>query len=276
MPTPLPFGRAIIHRKSGRCIGPIAPIFKEDYPYRAVASTEQLWRYLEFYKFEDMLTTSTFYFTRPDKFQDPFEGLLSPGNHSRSSESDLVFRRLYRMSGDARDGASYHETHRKVVFILCWHRNNRESRRMWLAYTKNSSESIAVVTSGKALGRFLPCGLLCSTVKYHDLDEPRTEFDHNSLFFFKPLEYAFEREYRLLRQPKAGEDFYSNNPDDEYRRISIPLKKVIHRVIAHPDASPSFKGKVEELLRKHLRGKQLESSSLLAGRLRQHSSDFAR
>lgn len=242
-------------------VGPIAPIFEEDYPYKEIDPSETLWRYLEFYKFENMLTSSTLYFSRPDKFADPFEGRFSPGNRTELSKSDRAFRSLYNMNGEE-SPEEYHETHRNVVFILCWHRNSKESRQMWAAYTKGSTESVAIVTSGKALNRFLTGRFLRSAVKYHDLSAPRTEFDHSALYFYKPLEYAFEREYRILRQPDKGEVFYREASTDEYRRIPIRIKKIVHRVIAHPDSTSSFKAKIRQLLSVYLPGRNLDDSSL--------------
>lgn len=211
-----------------------------------------------------MLETSTLYFARPDKFEDPFEGRFSVGNSSGISKSDAEFRQLYRMSPE-RDAAAYHDVHRKVVFVLCWHRNLRESRQMWDAYTKGCSESVAITTSGKALECFVPGQILRSTVMYHDLSFPRTEFDHSSLFFYKPSGYAFEREYRMLRQPGKDETFYNENPEDEFRRIPIRLNKVIHRVIAHPNATPAFKRMVAGMLKQKLPDRKLEHSALLTG-----------
>jgi hypothetical protein len=132
---------------------------------------------------------------------------------------------------------------------------------MWSAYT-SSPESVVVTTSGKALRKFLPQELMKHAVKYAPLDFPRTEFSHNSLFFYKPDRYRFEREYRLLRSPKDDESFYQDNPDDWFRRVPIKTRNVVHRVITHPDATRQTKLKVEELLRHHLRCRERENSAL--------------
>ena len=135
----LPFGRAIINRRTGQLVGPIAPIYTEDWPFEDIADHETLWRYLDFFKFDDLLRTSTLYFARPDTFTDPFEGRFSDGNQSQVSKSDEIFRRLYRLNYNENESASYHEIHRKVVFISCWHRNTKESWDMWKAYTDRKS-----------------------------------------------------------------------------------------------------------------------------------------
>jgi hypothetical protein len=248
MATPLPFGRAIVHRKSGKIVGPIAPIFTEDWPYRHVDHTETLWRYLDFQKFEDLLVRSALYFSRPDRFKDPFEGRFTKGNEIRPSESDFAFRHLYRFQEDQRAALDYHETHRMVVFISCWHRNTHDTLTMWDAYTE-SSDSVVVSTTVGALRAHLPPTIMQHGVTYKPINEPRTEFSHNSLFFYKPSEYSFEREYRLLRSPAENESFAPSQEADTFRLIPIPVRKVIHRIVIHPAASIRTQRNTHLLLR---------------------------
>jgi hypothetical protein len=255
-----PFGRAIVHRATGRIVGPIAPVYEDDWPIYDIADHETLWRYLDLFKFKELLKTSTLYFARPDQFTDPFEGRFSNGNQSQMSSSDEIFRRLYGLGYDNESSADYHEIHRKVVFISCWHRNTKESREMWKEYTK-SADSVVITTSRKALGRFPPREIMQSAVKYQPLDKPRTEFSHNTFLFYKPSGYGFEREFRLLRSPTPDEVFIYQK--DTSRRVSIALKKIVHRVITHPCATRETKTNVDELLRLFLPKIRREDSALL-------------
>jgi hypothetical protein len=255
----IPIGRAIIHRPTGRIVGPIAPISPDDWPFQEVPDSETLWRYMDLRKFDDVLRTSTLYFSRPDKFTDPFEGRFSPGNADKISKSDETFRSLYKIDDSKTRG--YSELHLKLVFISCWHRNTRESFEMWRAYT-SSSDSVVIATSAKALRRFLPQEIMKYAVKYAPLDFPRTEFSHNALFYYKPSPYSIEREYRLLRSPGENEAFYPDNPEDWFRRVPIRTKKIVHRVITHPYATRETKAKVEELLKRYLPCRRRENSAL--------------
>jgi hypothetical protein len=99
-------------------------------------------------------------------------------------------------------------------------------------------------------------------VKYAALDFPRTEFTHNALFYYKPSGYGIEREYRLLRSPDEDEVFYPDNPQDWFRRVPIKTKKIVHRVITHPYATPATKLRVEELLRRFLPSRRRDDSAL--------------
>jgi hypothetical protein len=249
MPTPLPFGRAMIHRATGRIMGPIAPVFAEEWPFVAVSLKETLWRYLDYSKFEDLVSSSTLYFSRPDRFKDPFEGRITHTDPAVVSESDKVFRQSYRLADDAATRSAQHDVHRQVVFISCWHRNTHDTQEMWDEYTK-SSDSVVVSTTVNSLIRHMPSSIMQYGVTYMSTDKPRTEFSHNSLFFYKPTKYSFEKEYRLLRTPEAEETFHSENPSDTHRRIPIPFLKVIHRIFIHPAASIETQTKVHAILRK--------------------------
>jgi hypothetical protein len=255
----IPIGRAIIHRPTGRIVGPVAPISPEDWPFIVIDDSEILWRYMDWWKFEDLVRSSTLYFSRSDKFTDPFEGRFSPGNATKLSKSDEIFRSLYKI--DDSNTRGYAELHRKLVFISCWHRNTRESFEMWQAYT-SSCESVLITTSAKALRRFLPEKIMKYAVKYAPSDFPRTEFSHNALFYYKPSSYSVEREYRLLRSPDEDEAFYPDNPADWSRRVPIKSKKIVHRVITHPYAAPETKLRVEELLDQYLPSRRRENSVL--------------
>ena len=210
-------------------------------------------------KFDDLLNRSALYFSRPDKFVDPFEGRLSPGNAAMLPDFEAAFHAAYRIAPAGNDMEASREIMRRCVFISCWHRNKAENREMWDAYTSNA-ESVAISSSAKALYSFVTGLIQKSTVKYHDDDFPRSEFGHTTLFFYKPKRYSFEREFRMLLAPGENE---SIRLDEVGRHVRINLKKIVHRVITHPRASAEFKATVDSLLRQHLKSIGREDSRLL-------------
>jgi hypothetical protein len=254
-----PTHRVVIDRRTGRPAGPIVPIHPDDWPYGKLPGSETLWRYMDFFKFEDLLTRSALYFSRPDKFTDPFEGRFSPGNATNVSASDAAFYSAYRMESFNKQLTASQEIMRHVIFISCWQRGNKEDREMWNAYT-SSSESVVISTSVKALDQFVKGPIEKSPVKYHADNSPRTEFDHTALFFYKPDRYRFEREFRMLLTPGGHEPI----PGDKIGwHVPIRLKKIIHRVIVHPKASKEFKTKIDHLMMYHIPGIKFENSTLL-------------
>jgi len=214
---------------------------------------------MDFWKFEDLLRSSAIYFSRPDKFIDPFEGRFSPANSTKMSVSDAAFHAAYGIAPFGKDLEASQEIMRRCVFVSCWHRNSKEIRQMWDAYT-SGPDSVVISTSAKALDKFVPENIVKSPVKYHSDDFPRTEFGHTALFFYKPRCYSLEREFRMLLTPELHESI----PWDQVgRHVPINLKKIVHRVITHPRASVECKTKVDSLMRQVLTHLLREDSTLL-------------
>jgi hypothetical protein len=243
-------------------VGPRVPVDPKDWPYKEIPRSETLWRYMDFWKFEDMLTKSALYFARQDRFSDPFEGRLSQGNAAGLSASDTAVYDAYALHKSIDKLKEQLEIHRHCVFIFCWHRNTRESREMWNAYT-SSAESVVVTTSAKALHKFRPDEILKSAVRYHGANFARSHsFGWNAPSFYKPSSHSFEREFRMLRNLREDESVAYDNPSDYGRHVSFVPKKIIHRVITHPRATADLKRKVDDLLRHYLKGIKREDSSL--------------
>ena len=245
-------------RRTGRPVGPVVRILPEDWPYSNIAPSETLWRYMDFWKFTDLLETSALYFSRSDRFDDPFEGKYSQGNTSKMSRSDLLVHKSYNISLVNKDLEDSQEIMRRVVFISCWHRARKESHQMWQAYTSRP-ESVAIVTSVKALDSFVNGNIEKSRVKYHEDDFPRTQFSHTSLFFYKPNKFSFEREYRMLIVPTENERVI----DSQFGKyVPIRLSKIVHRVISHPKGTIEFKAKVDNLMGQFLKHIKREDSHI--------------
>jgi hypothetical protein len=103
-----------------------------------------------------------------------------------------------------------------------------------------------------------------SPVMYHGPHFARSHtFGWNTLSFFKPSRYRFEREFRMLRNLGEGESVLHDNPSDYGRYVEFTPKKVIHRVVTHPRATEALKRKVDVLMRDYLKAIRRENSSLL-------------
>ena len=129
---------------------------------------------------------------------------------------------------------------------------------MWNEYTE-SSESVVVLSKVGLLTGCMPENVFSSGVKYQDTDSPRTELDGRSLFFFKPTCCAFEQEFRMMREPLAGEEF---NSEDKGRTINISLRNIIRKIIIHPQATPEFQKKVHAIVKQYLPNLTAVSSNL--------------
>jgi hypothetical protein len=220
--------RYIRETKTKTPVGPLVPVYKSDWPYQSIAPDQIVWRYLDFWKFEEMLKKSALYFRRADCFKDPLEGSLSIPEIHGTSASDKAFHSTYGTRPDYESRYRGQNIMKSCVFVNCWHRNTRESERMWKEYTA-TAESVVITSSARALQRVLPQTILVSPVKYIPQDFPRTEFDHSSLFFYKDTSFTYERELRLLRH--LGENEILDIQEDIGKNIPINLKLLIHRVV---------------------------------------------
>lgn len=221
------------------------PIYKADWPYKLPPPSQVVWRYLDLWKFESMLRTSSLYFSRCDMFPDKLEGRLSKRAVHGTSASDTAFAAAYPVAEDYESSAAAQEVTRAYMFVQCWHMNTDESDRMWREYTK-SSDSVVVTSSVRALQRVIPLReVMISAVKYVPEDSPRTAFDDLSILFYKDTSFRYERELRLLRPLKEGEQV------DFGRFIPVRLPPLVHRVILNKAISDTARQRVTELVRQY-------------------------
>ncbi len=247
--------RVITNRLTGEFVTEPAPVYANNWPYQDVADDQPLLRYMDLWKFEDLMTTQSLYFRRADKFEDPLEGTLSIKGVHGTSATDLAFhQRAKIVPSDYEDLAAYRDIAKSVTFVNCWHINNDECPRMWDTYA-SSPESVLVISSGASLKAALKKPVAMSRVKYVDNNIPRTEFGSRSLFFYKDSEFLFEKEYRLLIDlSDLKESIDPDDPQDFFRKIPVDLQVLIDLVQPHPRASEDTFEKISQLVQQYLPG----------------------
>ena len=239
--------RYIKHRATGKPVGPPAPIFKEDWPYKMPPPSQTLWRYMDMWKFESMLHSSSLYFRRADKLADEGEGRLSREVVYGTSRSEIAFDEAYKVARDYKQHLAAHEITRSCMFVNCWNISGREDQRMWREYT-TSADSVVVTTSMKALQRAVAeQRIVVSRVKYISESTPRVEFSHTTPFFYKNRFFSFENELRFLRPLLEDEQVLVENEEDFGKAVSVNLRRLIHRVITHKAMSKSSIAEIHSL-----------------------------
>ena len=108
---------------------------------------DALWRYMSLEKFVNILKTKSLFFTRADKFDDPFEGFIPP--EIRDSYENSV-RRVAPDESVVKLLIKVNEDSRKYVMCNCWHQNKVESMAMWDKYHMRNS-GIAIKTTMRDL-----------------------------------------------------------------------------------------------------------------------------
>ena len=233
------------------------------YLIRMPDESELLWRYISFARYLTMLTTSKLWFSRVDKFDDPFEGAVTPLNAAMREEQIRQFE-IHAIPGAKKHFEWFHEGRRRMHYANCWHMNKIESNAMWEKY--NSADTVAVVSSR---GRFREAvqtdrEIFLGKVEYKNYLPGTTDLvdDGNGFgpIFTKRNNFDYEREVRAVLLDVSdmsttthdGETFpklLEGNPAGV--QIEVDLEKLIEEVRIHPKSESDFLQTVEAITRKH-------------------------
>jgi len=180
--------------------------------------TSIVWRYMDLWKFDEMLRRSSIFFSRADKETDRLEGEYPEG---LLAEMQRRFPgRLRSCNGRTYSYLEWHmEKERRSRLLSCWSLGPSETRRRWMTYTKDRQASIAVrSTTARLKGCFrdrVGPVVWIGKVRYgpqeNALPTPLARWRGNHWlfpFFGKREEFRWENEVRatvniaLARQPE--------------------------------------------------------------------------
>jgi len=214
----------------------------------------RIWRYMNLRYFEDMLRTSTLYCALLDRFNDQLEGTRTQRSFERgmkhwiaryAAEHSMDIESSFPSAFNVEDFSR--SISRQAVFASCWHKNKRQSPKMWRRY---GHDAVAIRST---VGR-----LLESTKGHEDqyivhvqsvvyVDHALDESDEDEAFIYKDSSYSHEREVRAFVTrigDRGGGQQPSNSPD--HLRPPCDLQTLIESVHLPPQ-SPHF-DKVRALL----------------------------
>lgn len=211
-------------------------------PPKTFEPFDKIWRYMEYFKFEDLIKSSTLYMCRLDRFQDNLEG-ISPES---CKNSILLDDRLDNEKKKEQIILFNERTliNRKNGFVCCWHLNNNLNSTMWKEYGKGSQDAVAIETNTGLLkksfiNKTLP--IIFEYIRY--FDEPF--FNQETYWFpslFKQRQFEFEKEFRCAI-------FADNLYNTESTRLKVNLQNLINKIHLHPNASNEQKTRIEKLLK---------------------------
>ena len=200
---------------------------------------ETIWRYMDFTKFADLITTKEVFFCRSDLLGDPFEGSCPQKHHERRIEEirrqATAFQKeisLYVING---------LEYRKSVYINCWHMSEHESAALWRLYLK-SDEGIAIRSTRNRLGasfsNFDP-GVWSVPVQYIDylIDDPPVP-TRMAPFRYKRKSFEHERELRAIvyADIQTVDGIIQAPPSCQGIRIKTDINQLIDSVFLAPTA----------------------------------------
>jgi hypothetical protein len=225
-----------------------------------------LWRYLDWGKFEWLVSNGRLFMPSADRLGDHWEGTIPQGQsqwwNQRIAEAtgeeqratllrnrDLLQRTAHRFRGH--------------FYVSCWHRNEHENHAMWGSYTSDS-ESVAIKTQYNRLAAAVPDYVHMGNVRYIDYSVERPpSMNMFEVIMHKDAYFAFEQETRIvvLAPPGNIEQFaqhFAKNTfmldgDETFRFFApeIPVHQLLSGIVMHPKANAKFTDKVVALCEKH-------------------------
>lgn len=204
----------------------------------------QLWRYMEFAKFMDLIMNSQIYLAPISSFlrDDPWEGSVASVDTFHygipsQAEMDQAMQSSIQLSNSIRN--SY--------FLNCWHINDDESDAQWKIYGPREY-SLAVVTTFGSLKFSLTDDrdLSGGVIEYVDiLDFIDVKDDEHQRIIRKRRAFAHEKEFRLFHQDKTRIGIF-DTPSGLF--VKVDCKKLIERVVISPLAPDWFVNNVRDFL----------------------------
>lgn len=245
-------------------------------PYEIPKNDTVLWRFMDFTKFISLISTQSLFFTRADKFEDPFEG--AKGIKKNKSKWDKHYLEFFEQAyKNPPEGVDFNKSDLEIkkeakrllkeldnggksdlkrTFINCWHENPFESEAMWKLYTKNMTEGIAIQTTYDKLYRALDRNPSVSIGRVKYIDYSQKFAGINESFWFKRKSFEHEKEVRAIYK-----DF---NADNEFGiPLKVNIRTLINKLYVSPTAQDWFVNVVKDTMGKFELKKKINRSSMI-------------
>ncbi|MGD0779497.1 MAG: hypothetical protein ABR954_01765 [Dehalococcoidales bacterium] len=242
-------------------------MYKKNELFETPPARLKIWRYLDFIKFFDLLERSKLFFTRLDKLEDPFEGVISENalkdfftklGVTLNSEEINSFRKYY-----VKDSRIY-------TAVSCWHLNTIESDSMWKSYIKNG-DGLAIQSTVKRLETSLiksKNDIFVSRIIYENKEFLSSKKKLSLLFsypaIFKGKEYKHDEELRAIiqKEPFLNPDHRLRPLDKNGIYVDVKLNVLIAKIILAPKCDKWKSNLIEKMCKKHGLDIEIVSSSL--------------
>lgn len=219
-------------------------MYKEHPVFHSYKSTNKpIWRYMDFWKFLNLLATKSLYFSTSDNLGDNNEGRIPSFVLSKMVEQDKIRgnKRNEELNGFLESNL------RKTTLISSWTYAERESFAMWKMYAKDKT-GIAIETDFNSLkDSFIKTSRSIYIGEINYINEDNYFFTLENMFypFLTKLDfYQFENELRCMSITKDDEIA-------ESKLIEIDLRILIKKVHISPNSKPEFKTLIELLKKEY-------------------------
>ena len=226
------------------------PVGREDFPDRLIPEDPEgastiVWRYMDDWKFIDLIKRQGIFLCRGDKLQDRFEGTYS---RQQLSEQGHWFKKI-GCDDLILQEKNQQEENRKKYYINSWCRADHDLDLMWKSYTKNckavaiqsrASRLVAICDSEKS-ENCRPINV--STINYCGLKEGDfinylpTGFN---AFINKDYHFQLDKEIRIIHYSTWD---HSSSPEGCF--LPVDLSLLIERVVLSPGSSSKMLKRLE-------------------------------
>lgn len=253
-------------------------MYKEHKAFKTPEDEKKIWRYLDFIKFFDLISTNTLFFPSADKLGDPFEGSYPKAwKEYFNANIDKIFIPetwdIIDRNSAPKDFSRARRLQRKFVAISCWNMQEEESAALWNIYTSTIG-GIALQTTVANLKKSIineKRDIHIGEVEYIDynselLSDTFTGDYILKIFLYKGKSYSFEHEVRMVvklpvikKIDQFHAKFISNHKG---YNVKIDPNILIEKIYISPTSDKWHKKVVETLLEKYELKKVVHQSIL--------------
>lgn len=216
----------------------------------AVPDQTVIWRYIKFERFVDILKTHSFWFSRPFRFDDKWDGFFPP------SYAKVSLKQAHDLGIPIKE--VYGDLQRRILsgkyanFVNCWHMSDHESDVMWTRYAQ-AQTGIAIQSTVGGIKKCFP-SVHSGPVIYFDPSQVvrfpsvvPNDFQFPDDIRFKRIDFELDKEYRLwlrdwdlFQRIEAGEEV--REKDLSTRRLEglADMESLIEKIVVAPGASGEF------------------------------------
>jgi len=222
-------------------------MYKKDLSFHTPDDSLIVWRYIDFTKYVDLLLSKELFFTRSDRFDDPFEGISKFKDYENTKHM-----------------LSTQQKTKKFYFLNCWHLNIKQSDAMWKIFLKTTN-GIAIKTTVGNIKKSIEnekSDVFIGEVYYRDFDnvtfdevmfEKQNRFGKGgnmNQFNYKRISFEHEKELRLFYIDLPIPHAIKNGIPREslaYKKIKVNINELVNEIVIAPFADSWFKDLVKNI-----------------------------
>ncbi len=195
-----------------------------------------IWRYTDFTKLLSLIDRESLFFTRVDKFEDPFEGSLSKANvklRPSNFTGNLPHEEIATLS-------EFYKAFVKLTYVNCWHQGSYQSAALWQAYLQSCNGVAIRSTFARLRDSFRLTDYKVRIGKVIYINYKKDLMPEGALYpyFHKRKNFKDENELRAVIQEFSykdnGEIDWDKSPFNDGLYVEVDLEKLIDKIYLGP------------------------------------------